>query len=71
MNNYYVYMLASKKNGVIYTGITNDLIKRVYEHKNNLVKGFYAYTLASRQTGQQSLSFLLGMAVLGLTPLLW
>ena len=36
----YVYVLASKKNGVLYTGVTSDLIKRVYEHKNNLVDGF-------------------------------
>ena len=40
MKNYYVYILASKKNGVLYSGITNELIKRVYEHKNNLVDGF-------------------------------
>ncbi len=40
MKNYYIYVMASKKNGTLYTGITNDLIKRVYEHKNNLVPGF-------------------------------
>lgn len=35
-----MYILASKKNGTLYTGVTSNLIKRVYEHKNNLVKGF-------------------------------
>lgn len=40
MKQYYVYMLASKKNGVLYIGVTGDLVKRVWEHKNNLVEGF-------------------------------
>jgi len=37
---FYVYILASKRNGTLYTGITSNLVKRVWEHKENLVKGF-------------------------------
>ena len=35
-----VYILASKRNGTLYTGVTSDLVKRVWEHKNNMVEGF-------------------------------
>ncbi|MBL1320603.1 MAG: GIY-YIG nuclease family protein [Methylophaga sp.] len=35
-----VYMLANKKNGTLYIGVTSDIIKRIWEHKNDLVEGF-------------------------------
>jgi len=35
-----VYILASKRNGTLYVGVTSDLVKRVWEHKNNMVEGF-------------------------------
>ena len=39
-SQYYVYLLASKRNGTLYIGVTSDLLKRVHEHKDNLVEGF-------------------------------
>ena len=39
MAQYYVYILASRSGGAIYTGVTRDLVRRVYEHKNGLVPG--------------------------------
>jgi len=37
-----VYLLASKRNGTLYVGVRSDLVKRVWEHKNDLVEGFTA-----------------------------
>ena len=40
MKKAYVYILASRKNGTLYIGITNNLVRRIYEHKNDIIKGF-------------------------------
>jgi len=37
---YFVYIIANKKNGTLYIGVTSDLIKRISEHKSYLIEGF-------------------------------
>jgi putative endonuclease len=37
---YYVYILASQRNGTLYVGVTNDLVRRIFEHRNDMVPGF-------------------------------
>ena len=38
--NYWVYLMASQKNGTLYAGVTNNLVRRVFDHKSELVAGF-------------------------------
>jgi putative endonuclease len=40
MKQYYIYILSNKRNGTLYVGVTNNLVKRIYEHQNKLVDGF-------------------------------
>ena len=40
MNNYYVYIITTWNHSVLYVGVTNDLKRRIYEHKNKLIEGF-------------------------------
>jgi len=39
--NYFVYILSNNHKNVLYTGVTNDLVKRVYEHKHHLIKSSF------------------------------
>ena len=39
MRQFYLYMLASRPRGALYVGVTNDLVRRVWQHKNKLVRG--------------------------------
>jgi putative endonuclease len=51
---YWVYIMASKRNGVIYTGVTSNLERRVWEHKNNVRPGFTSKYFVRRLVWRQS-----------------
>jgi len=40
MKSFYIYILASKKRGTLYIGVTSDLVRRIWEHKSHFIDGF-------------------------------
>ena len=40
MKHYYIYILANKKNGSLYIGFTDNILRRIWQHKSKLIKGF-------------------------------
>jgi hypothetical protein len=50
---YYVYLLASRKYGTLYLGVTNDLVRRVYQHKNKIIRGFTSRYGVDRLVGYE------------------
>ncbi|MDP2363031.1 MAG: GIY-YIG nuclease family protein [Ignavibacteria bacterium] len=40
MKSYYIYILTNKNNSVLYVGVINDIVRRIWEHKSKLIEGF-------------------------------
>ena len=59
-----VYILASKRNGTLYVGVTSDLIKRVYQHRNSLVDGFTKRYAVRDLVWYEIYEFIMGSAIL-------
>jgi GIY-YIG catalytic domain len=57
MSGGYVYILASGPNGILYVGVTSDLVRRVYEHRNGLVAGFTNIPLSGWFTSSTTKKF--------------
>jgi putative endonuclease len=51
---YFVYILASKKNGTLYIGVTNNLLRRIIEHKEKIIKGFSEKYNVIHRVGESS-----------------
>ena len=57
-NQYYIYILASQKNGTLYIGVTNDLERRVLEHKQKINEGFTSKYEVTRLVYFESLQYI-------------
>ena len=56
MTRFYIYLLASRRHGTLYLGVTNDLVRRVYEHKTKVVPGFTRRYGVDRWSGSRSMT---------------
>lgn len=59
LGSYWVYILCSKRNGTLYIGITNDIVRRVYEHKNKLIPGFTKQNSVDRLVHTEEFSYVI------------
>jgi (2Fe-2S) ferredoxin len=53
MRQFFVCILASRPGGAIYVGVTNDLVRRIYEHKNKIIKGSPPDTGSTRSSASR------------------